>query len=248
MAMIETTDHAQVRELRLERPPANAFNTSLLSGLNAALEEAFRAGPRALVISGRPGMFSAGLDVPELLRLDRAGMLEFWEQFFGLQRRLAGSPLPVAAAITGHSPAGGAVIAMYCDYRVMATGKYRIGLNEVQVGLFPGPIIYGAFRRLVGPRLADQLLSGGVLLEAEEARQVGLVDRTVDAAEVVKTALEWAQHMATLPARAQALTRAMARADLLALVGALGRPEYEAMNEAWFSAETQATMRALVER
>lgn len=245
--MLEIINHDTVREIRFARPPANAFDTVLLEQLNAALTDA-RVGCRAIVLSGRPGMFSAGLDVPALLPLDRAGMLRFWEAFFGAQALLAASPIPVVAAITGHSPAGGAVLALYCDYRIMAAGRYRIGLNEVQVGLFPGPVIYAALRRLVGPRIGDRLISGGLLLSPDEALAAGLVDRVVEEAAVLPSALEWAQHQCSLPPRAVTRTRALARADLIGLTGALGIRDYEAMNEAWFSDETQATMRTLVER
>jgi enoyl-CoA hydratase/carnithine racemase len=246
--MLEIIEHDVAREIRLARPPVNAFNTDLLVRLNTALDAPRPGSCAALVLSGRPGVFSAGLDVPELLTLDAARMLRFWEAFFGAQARLAASPVPVAAAITGHSPAGGAVLAMYCDYRVMAAGKYRIGLNEVQVGLFPGPIIHGALRRLVGPRVADRLLVGGVLLPPDEALNAGLVDRVTDEGDVIAAALEWARQMASLPPQAVARTRALARADLVALTANLGPSDYEAMNAAWFSAETQTTMRALVER
>jgi len=245
--VLEIINHDTVREIRFARPPANAFNTYLLERLNAALTDA-PAACRAIVLSGRTGMFSAGLDVPELIALSRAGMLRFWEAFFGAQALLAASPVPVAAAITGHSPAGGAVLALYCDCRIMAAGRYRIGLNEVQVGLFPGPVIYSALRRLVGPGVADRLISGGLLLGPEEAVAAGLVDRVVAEADVVPAALEWAQHMSALPPQAVARTRALARADLVGLTAAMGRRDYEAMNEAWFSDETQTTMRALVER
>lgn len=246
--MIEIQDHGQVREIRLARPPANALETELLRSLISALDEAPAKGMRAIILSGRPGMFCAGLDVPHLLQLAPARMIDFWKQFFGAQQALAASPIPVVAAITGHSPAGGAVLCMHCDYRVMAEGKYKIGLNEVQVGLFPGPIIYGALLRLVGPRQAGILLSGGVMLSAAEALQIGFVDRLVPEAEVVPSALAWAQGMAALPTQALAQTRAMARADLIALTHDLKESDYEAMNAAWFSEETQATMRKLVER
>ena len=83
----------------------------------------------------------------------------------------------------------------------MAAGKYRIGLNEVQVGLFPGPIIYGALRRLVGARVADRLITGGVLLTPEEALASGLIDRVTDENDVVPAALEWARQLGSLPPR-----------------------------------------------
>src|SRR5688572_1168129 len=110
----------RIRELRLARPPANAFNQALLRQLSQYVAEAPGAGAEAIVISGAPGMFTGGLDVPELLALDRDELCDFWRMFYGTLRAIAGSELPVAAAITGHSPAAGAVVAVFCDYRVMA--------------------------------------------------------------------------------------------------------------------------------
>jgi enoyl-CoA hydratase/carnithine racemase len=246
--MIEITDHGRIRELRLARPPANALNPALLERLAAELDAAGASGAQAIVISGRPGMFTGGLDVPELLQLDRRQILSAWKVFFDVQARLAASPLPVAAAITGHSPAGGAVLALYCDYRVMADGAFKIGLNEVQVGLCPGPVIYAVLRRLVGPRHADQLISSGLLLSPAQALEVGLVDRIVPESEVVPAALAWAQAIAALPPKAVAATRRFARQDLIDLLHGLGPQDYETMVAAWFSDETQRTLRALVER
>jgi enoyl-CoA hydratase/carnithine racemase len=246
--MIEITDHGRIRELRLARPPANALNPPLLERLAAELDAAGASGAHAIVISGRPGMFTGGLDVPELLQLDRRQMLSAWKVFFDVQARLAASPLPVAAAITGHSPAGGAVLALYCDYRVMADGAFKIGLNEVQVGLCPGPVIYAVLRRLVGPRHADQLISSGLLLSPAQALEVGLVDRIVPESEVVPAALAWAQAIVALPPKAVAATRRFARQDLIDLLHGLGPHDHEAMAAAWFSDETQRTLRALVER
>ncbi|MCS6946470.1 MAG: enoyl-CoA hydratase/isomerase family protein, partial [Steroidobacteraceae bacterium] len=121
--------------------------------------------------------------------------------------------------LTGHSPAGGAVLALYCDRRVMATGDFRIGLNEVQVGLTPGPIIAQACRRLVGARAAERLLTTGALLTPSEALALGLVDRLAAPDQVVATALAEARELLRLPAHAYALTRSIVRADLVAMFG-----------------------------
>src|SRR5258707_3161252 len=136
--MIQILDHGDVRELRLDRPPANALSPELIAALRAAVEEAPAAGARALVLSGAPGFFFGGLDVPYLIRLDRSAIAVAWRDFYGLLGSLAASPIPGAAAITGHSPAGGALMSLFCDVRIMAEGaegaegEYRIGLNEVQ--------------------------------------------------------------------------------------------------------------------
>ena len=121
-------------------------------------------GCRAIVLSGRPGMFTAGLDVPELLQLDRAQMLEAWKVFFGAQARLAAAPLPVAAAITGHSPAGGAVLALYCDYRVMADRPYQDRPQRSAGRACSGPGHLCSPAPPGGAARADQLVRGGLLL------------------------------------------------------------------------------------
>lgn len=238
---------AGVHLLTLARPPANALSPELLCELSAAHTASVENGARAVVIAGQPGMFSAGLDVPLLLTLDRAEMARFWRTFFGLLAQLARSPVPVGIAITGHCPAGGTVLALFADYRIAAKGDFKLGLNEVRVGLPMPRLIYGAFRRLVGPRAAEQLGVAGELVNPETALKLGLVDAVAPLEEVVACAITRAEALATLPPDAMSATRALARADLIAL---LDDPEVggaEAVNEVWFSAETQTAMRALVE-
>src|SRR5258708_5171936 len=116
--MLETIDHGAVRELRLARPPANALDPALLSALRAALAGARAAGREAVVLSGAPGRFSGGLDVPALLALPRAEIRETWKTFFGLMRDIDASPIPTVAALTRHNPAGGTLLAMPTGYRL----------------------------------------------------------------------------------------------------------------------------------
>jgi Delta3-Delta2-enoyl-CoA isomerase len=248
MTMIETRTVGDVLELRMARPPVNALNDAMLAALLEELRAAALGPARAIVLSGRPGLFSAGLDVPELIGKDPAGMRAFWTLFFDVQRQLAASPLPVAAAITGHSPAGGAVLAMYCDYRVMAQGSFTIGLNEVAVGIHPGPVIHALLRRVVGARRAELLLASGRMMSPDEALAMGLVDELAPPAAVVDRAFAWAQHIADLPSAAVADTRAIARADLIELVRTAGMEGQESPGDHWFDPETQATLRALVRR
>src|SRR5204863_7790743 len=131
--------------------------------------------------------------------LDRAAFRVFWNDSFGLCAALARSPIPIAAAITGHSPAGGAVLAIMCDYRVMARGPFKIGLNEVQVGLSVPECIQAALRRLLGPYRAERLLVAGAMLEAEQAHAIGLVDELVEPDLVVPRGLLWLGDLLKLP-------------------------------------------------
>src|SRR5262249_51786847 len=113
--MILTIDHSSVRELRLNRPPANALSPDLIRALTSAVQADEEQSGRVIVFCGAPGMFSAGLDAPLLLTLSRTQMAQTWKDFSTLLRPLATSPIPIAAAITGHAPAGGTVLALFCD-------------------------------------------------------------------------------------------------------------------------------------
>jgi len=246
--MIQTFDHGPVRELRLDRPPANALSPELIAALRDAVEAAPGDGARALVISGSPRMFSGGLDVPLLVQLDRPAILAAWRDFYAMMRALATSPIPIAAAITGHSPAGGAVISLFCDARIMTDGDFRIGLNEVQVGLFLPPVIYRTMRHLVGSRQAERLCVGGLLVSSAEAARIGLVDELAPHEQVVERAVEWCQSLLALPPKAMTATRRLARADLAALFAGDDEEEILGVLDEWFSDETQRVMREVAER
>jgi enoyl-CoA hydratase/carnithine racemase len=247
--MILTIEHGLVREIRLNRPPVNALSPELIAALAQAVESAPQHGARALVLSGSPGIFSAGLDVPCLLKLDRPSMNAVWRNFYGLMRALACSQIPVAAAITGHAPAGGTVLAIFCDWRVAAEGDSKLGLSEVQVGLPLPPLILSALRRLVGPRQAERLAVTGTLISPEEARIVGLVDEVVSSDRVVDRALGWCESLLALPPTAVALTRMQARADL---VGAFDQQdideELSQLSSWWWVGETQKALHEMVQR
>lgn len=244
--MLDQINHDGILELRLARPPVNALNLELLTALREAIEAAPDQGVRALLLSGSTGVFTGGLDLPWLLSQGIEAVEATWTAFGNVCRALAASPLLSAAAIGGHSPAGGAVICLYADYRVMARGPYRIGLNEVQVGLFvPEPIQY-AFRRVVGTRQAERMLVAGSMIESEEALAVGLVDELAEPEQVPAQALAWLQNMLKLPGNAQRDTRAIARRDLLESIMDPDRMELPRFIAAWQSPQTQAVLQHVV--
>ena len=246
--MLRSVDHGTVRELRLERPPANALAPELVAAIAAAVRAAPGDGAEALVLSGAPGMFSAGLDVPYLLTLDRDGIAGAWAGFYDMMRALAEAPVPIAAAITGHSPAGGAVMAIFCDRRLMAEGRFAIGLNEVQVGIPLPPAIFAALRRVVGDRTAERLAVAGEMVSADEALEVGLVDELAPPEEVVERALEWCRTLLALPRGPMLKTRARARRGLHRIFAEDDGSEVDGLVDDWFADETQAALTALVER
>lgn len=243
-----TVEHGAVRELRLNRPPVNALSGELIVTLRQAVQAAGHDGPRALILSGAPGRFSGGLDLPLLLGLDRPAIAEVWKELYGLMKALATSPIPIVAALNGHAPAGGTVLALFCDWRIMAQGDYKLGLNEVQVGLPLPPVLLAGLRRLVGPRNAERLAVSGALLSPQEALGFGLVDEIAPMEQVIERARGWCEQLLSLPSEAMTATRREARADLIALFQADLEPELQKVAAVWWSPATQSALRAVVER
>jgi len=244
--MLERIAHNRVLEIRLARPPVNALNTELLQALTHAFHPSQLTGVEGVVLSGGPKVFSGGLDVPILLTLDRAGLTAAWSQFFSAARAIAACPVPVVAALGGHSPAGGCVLALCCDYRVMARGAFRIGLNESQVGLVVPDAIQVLMRRVVGPHRAERLMVAGTMIESEQAHAIGLVDELTDAEHVVARALHWQNELLALPREAMLMTRRIARADVITALAGFSDDELDSFVDRWFLASTQAVLHALV--
>ena len=253
--LIEVINHGPIRELRLARPPVNALDTELCRALIAAVTVAMTDDVHGIVLSGSERIFTGGMDVPHLLSHgdDKRKLMDSWQAFFGAARVLAESRVPVVAALTGHSPAGGCVLALCCDYRVMARSAdpekpYVIGLNEVQVGLVAPEGIQRLMRRVVGHHRAGVLLTGGQLVSAERALEIGLVDELADSApQVVERAIGWLRAQLKLPAQPMLQTRAIARADLHEAMQA-EHIQLERFVEAWFSPDAQGALQALAAR
>jgi enoyl-CoA hydratase/carnithine racemase len=252
---IEILHHdGDITEIRLARPPVNALDPNLCRALRSAINEAVSNGAKGLVLSGNPKVFSAGLDVPHLLTLgdDRPALMAGWGAFFDAARALANSPIPVVAALTGHAPAGGCVLALCCDYRVMALSEdperpFRLGLNETQVGLVAPAGIQQLMERAVGKHRAGVLLATGELVDAERALAIGLVDEVAAGDEVIPRSVAWLQSLLALPRQPVLITRAISRADLVAAIS----PESVQLDrfiDAWSEPDTQAGLKALVAR
>jgi enoyl-CoA hydratase/carnithine racemase len=252
---IDTLRHdGGVIELRLARAPVNALDPALCDALQGAIAEAVTQGANGLVLSGNEKVFSAGLDVPHLLSLgdDRTALRAAWGAFFDAARALAGSPVPVVAAITGHAPAGGCVLALCCDYRVMAKSEdparpFRLGLNETQVGLVAPAGIQHLMERVVGKHRAGVLLATGELVDTDKALAIGLVDEAVAADQVVARSVAWLQPLLALPRKPVLATRAISRADVVAALSPQSI-QLDHFIDAWTEPDTQAGLKALVAR
>ncbi len=243
--MLDTIRHGEVLELRMNRPPVNALGPELVARLLEAVRGAPREGAQALVLSGSSRIFSAGLDVPALLKFERPELYAFLTEFFSLTEALGRSSIPVIAAITGHAPAGGAVLSVCCDYRVMAEGSFRVGVNEVEVGLMAPTHIFRALVHIVGGAAAERLVTEGKMLDAAEALRVGLVNELAPSDQVVPRALAHAERMLALPREAMLNMRAVARAELHSAF-AQAQLDTHTVGDFFYRESAQTTLKALV--
>jgi enoyl-CoA hydratase/carnithine racemase len=246
--MIDVIEHGSVRELNMNRPPVNALDPGLLGEICEQVRSAADDGCRAIVMSGREGVFSAGLDIPVLLGLDDDEMRDAVQVFFEAMEVVATSPIPIAAAITGHSPAGGAVFSIFCDWRVMADGKFAFGFNEVAVGITVPSIVHAAIERAAGARCAELMSVTGRMVGPREAMAMGLIDWVAEPGQVVATAVEFCEELLALPQRAMMQTRTMARTELVELVRRDRQRDGDFFFSEWKRPETQKELHKLVER
>lgn len=183
LQLTKTQDYCIVQ---LNRGKVNAINHEMVRELRKVFSE--MEGDKAVkgvILTGQPRYFSAGLDLIELIQYDQKQIKDFFHDFGALYLELVQFSKPLIAAITGHAPAGGCVLAVTCDYRVMAKGEpYRIGLNEVAVNIQISQNLIEAYAFWIGEGLANRYILEGKLLSGPEALAAGLVDDLVPLEEV----------------------------------------------------------------
>ncbi|MFI6403238.1 enoyl-CoA hydratase/isomerase family protein [Streptomyces sp. NPDC050548] len=189
-----------VGTIRLDRPPMNALDTATQDRLKELAEEATRREDvRAVVVYGGEKVFAAGADIKEMQRMDHAAMVARSRDLQDSFTAVARIPKPVVAAITGYALGGGCELALCADFRIAADNA-KLGQPEILLGLIPGAGGTQRLARLIGPSKAKDLIFTGRMVKADEALQLGLVDRLVPAAEVYTEAHAWAAKLAQGPA------------------------------------------------
>tara|TARA_B000000475_G_C15890763_1_gene404405 strand:+ start:97 stop:849 length:753 start_codon:yes stop_codon:yes gene_type:complete len=240
-------DNDGIIDIQMNRPPVNALNYELVDALHQAIDLNTSNGAKGLILSGGEGIYSAGLDVKKLLEMNADEISVFFKSFWGLMAKISRSPIPIAAAITGHSPAGGAVLANFCDYRIAAKGSFKIGMNEVFVGLEVPRVIYKGFARHVGEKHATNLMIHGKLMDFDFAHDIGFIDELVEPKEVKTRALDWMKNLTQLPPSAMNSTRLNAKSEINDLFEEQLSLMSEGYAEGWFDEEVQSRMKYIAE-
>lgn len=199
--MFRVEPHGPVNLLRMDDGKVNAMGPAFLDAFAKAWGEATREG-RAVVVAGNAKAFCAGLDLRALPTLDRAGLASFVRGFNRLFHDVWTYPGPVVAAVDGPALAGGAVLALCCDQRVVAPGA-RLGLTETQVGVpFPAPVLELCRATLPASEHGPAIL-GAAIRTGAQAVERGWAHRLVESGErLAPEALTLAEELSRLDAAA----------------------------------------------
>jgi len=199
----------RIGDVTLTGGVTNPINRLFLREFAETLEAAANdADIRGLVIhSSNEKFFCIGLDIPELVDMDEPTFTEFYRAFNRVSLALYRFPKPTVAAIGGHAIAGGFILAVCCDYRLIASGRRLMGLNEVKLGV-PIPFVGDCvLRDLVGARNARELAEVGEFHAPQRLLELGVVDRIVPPENLMTGAVGHIQALAEFPAEASAIIK-----------------------------------------
>ena len=247
MAGIRRERQGPLAVLRLDKPRGNAIDEELVGELRQACAdlEADDGVRGVLLASAHPKLFCPGLDLVSLVEYDRARLQRFMAAFGLMLSALYGLRKPVVAAVSGHAVAGGCILAMAADWRVLRRGGVSVGLNEVKVGV-PLPLsVCALLRATVPPGALSRVTLLGRNFADEEALAAGLADELADK-DFDAACLSRLQEFAEKDPYSLAVTKTYLRADALRQMKAEDQAATAGWLDGWFSPGTQARIRATV--
>ncbi|NXD77984.1 ECI1 isomerase, partial [Halcyon senegalensis] len=216
--LVELDESSGVATMKFKSPPVNSLSLDFLTEFCISLEklENDRACRGVILTSVIPKIFSSGLDITEMCGKNTEHYAEFWRAVQETWLRLYGSNMVTVAVVNGSCPAGGCLLALSCDYRIMVENpKFSIGLNEAKLGIVAPFWFKDTFVNTVGHRVAECSLQLGSLHTAPEAHRIGLVDELVPEEKLQEKAVAVMAQWLALPDHARQLTKSMMRKAVL---------------------------------
>jgi enoyl-CoA hydratase len=227
----------------------NALNPKLMGAISNMLADLREAGaPPVLLTSSHEMLFCPGWDLKGLADADREQVAESLTAFNRLVFDLFSYPGPTGAAINGHAVAGGCLLALCCDLRIMAVGRPRIGLSELNLGVPVPASSLVMLRQRLAPDVVEELVVRGDGCNAERARELGFVHRIADDSMVLAKTEREITRLASKPPCAFAATKRFLLGESWARMAAPAPADDEAFLDCWFSPETQDRIRGMVAR
>lgn len=237
--------------IELSRGKANPINTDLVVEMRETLQDILNDDEiRGVIWTGNTnGYFSVGLDLKELFYYDETQISNFWKEWEEMLIELTSFPKPMISAINGYSPAGGCVLAITCDFRIMADDqKLMIGLNELAVGISVPENIFLLYKFWLGERGAYQALMKARLFSPQEALAAGLVDDIKPMTEVLACAEAHLSQMLMASDTMLSNSKLSLRRSLIDGIKNVPTIPEELKLKSWFDPSSRAIMEMVVRR
>lgn len=248
MKTIEVTIKDHLAIITLNRGKSNSLNREMVTELTDMLSNIENdSNIGGVMITGREHFFSAGLDLIELYEYNQEEAKSFWHLFLNFTAKITAFKKPMVAAINGHSPAGGCVIALACDARVMAEGKYIIGLNEVPVGIIVPNCIFSLYSFWLGKANATRSLLEGKLFNPEEALAIGLVDELVKPESILTAAERRVRKYMAFERTTWSQSKVNIRRELIEATSADQSADLDIMLKQWWAPSTRAILKTVID-
>jgi len=213
MPVVTSTITDGIAFIKLDDGKKNAVSPTLIRELHQALDEA-EASNATVVITGQPGILSAGFDL-NIMRKGNLESLDLVNEGFALTERLLSYPMPVIMACAGHAVAMGAFLLLAADYRIGIKGDFKIALNEVRIGMtVPYAGLTLCKHRLTAKGTTRTAILGQTL-SPDKAAALGFFDELVTAETLEETTRSVAQDLATVDPEAHRNTKLRVRRELL---------------------------------
>src|ERR1700722_2271528 len=207
----------RIATITMDDGKVNAFSIPMLQALHAAFDRA-EQDEAVVLLTGREGYFSAGFDLKVFASGDVDRVVEMLRLGATLTERILSFKTPVLAACNGHTVAAGAFVLLAADLRIGTQGPFRLGLNEVKIGLTMPWFAIELARQRLQPAAFSRAVVTAHMYGPDEALAAGFLDRVVDAGELRATSLAAAEELAGLNAAAHTATKLRARKDALAAI------------------------------
>ncbi|AZQ84318.1 crotonase/enoyl-CoA hydratase family protein [Colwellia sp. Arc7-635] len=218
MELIDLDINEQIATITLKNGKVNAISHQVIAEINDALDQA-EAASAVVILTGQPGIFSGGFDL-KTMKESSDSAVALVTAGSTLSRRMLSFPFPIIGACTGHAIAKGAFLLLSCDHRIGSLGQFKIGLNEVAIGM----TMHQAGIEIARNRLPINYLSRSVinaeLFSPETAAVAGFLDTLVEPEQLMETAKSVAKQMLTLNMKAHHGTKLKERKDILVALDA----------------------------
>jgi Delta3-Delta2-enoyl-CoA isomerase len=243
MDFIELQKSDGIASLTLRRGKVNALNSAVIDQLREVLKVS-ETDPevKSIILTGTGKFFSFGFDIPEFLSFTKEQFTEFLTNFADLYTYIFLYSKPVVAALNGHTIAGGCMLALACDYRVMVSGKAKISLNEISFGssVFAGST--EMLRFWAGSANATELLYSGEMYPAEKAKSLGLVQEVADEDKLIGAARKTASDFASKYQPAFASIKSLLRRSIAEEMRSREKESIKEFVDIWYSETTWAKL------